>query len=171
MVTKRLSWQPAWVWLLLLLGMIPALVVAAVMSKSVRVSFQLCEEHSKRRAMGLILLTLGPVLLIGGLFLVKQDELLFGLLISLPVCLIVGAWMRIDIGLKKVGSHVWFVTAGAAFTASLPPASAAVEAWLKEDAPYTSDPEVQRALSTRPSARTGSSTQRLAPWIVSKRAS
>jgi hypothetical protein len=42
---KNFSWHPDWVYLLLLLGLLPCLIAALIVTKRMRIRAPLCEEH------------------------------------------------------------------------------------------------------------------------------
>jgi hypothetical protein len=44
---KRFSWQPPWVYVLLLAGLLPFLIVALILTKRMRVPIPLCAEHRR----------------------------------------------------------------------------------------------------------------------------
>jgi hypothetical protein len=67
---KKFSWQPGWVALLLLVGLLPYIIVAIILTKRMTVQAPLCEQHRNHwggRSALLLLTFLGLIVLaIGG---------------------------------------------------------------------------------------------------------
>jgi hypothetical protein len=59
--TKKFSWHPQWVWVLLLAGLLPLIIVAMIVTKRMTVRAPFCDEHRnhwtwRSRTMGLTML-------------------------------------------------------------------------------------------------------------------
>ncbi|HEY7313795.1 MAG TPA: hypothetical protein VH643_30880 [Gemmataceae bacterium] len=67
---KTFSWYPPWVGVLLLAGLVPYLIVAAIVTKRCRVEVPLCDQHKSHWLMRqlLVLLSLLGLLALGGVF-------------------------------------------------------------------------------------------------------
>ena len=69
---KTFSWYPPWVGVLLLAGLIPYLIVAAIVTKRCRVEVPLCDQHKSHWLMRqlLVLLSLLGLLALGVVFMI-----------------------------------------------------------------------------------------------------
>src|SRR5262245_2732560 len=66
---KSFSWNPLWVWITLLLGLLPFLIIALILTKRATVEAPLCAEHKYHWAKRTCLVVLGLLLVIGMLVL------------------------------------------------------------------------------------------------------
>src|SRR5262245_4993043 len=62
---KSFSWNPSWVWITLLLGLLPFLVIALILTKRATVEAPLCAEHKYHWAKRTALVLLGLLVVIG----------------------------------------------------------------------------------------------------------
>ena len=63
-VTKKLSWHPSWVYLLLFLGLLPLIIVALIMTKRATLVAPMCAAHKGhwwKRSAGILLGLLGLI--------------------------------------------------------------------------------------------------------------
>jgi hypothetical protein len=66
--TKNFSWYPSWVYILLLAGLLPFLIVALIMQKRMRVSAPLCDRHKHHWVWPTAFAVAALLLLLGMLF-------------------------------------------------------------------------------------------------------
>ena len=66
--TKKFSWHPSWVYLLLLVNLLVCLIVALIMTKRVTVPVPLCEKHKNQFLWPTLLGVAALLLLLGALF-------------------------------------------------------------------------------------------------------
>jgi hypothetical protein len=62
---KSFSWNPSWVWVTLLLGLLPFLIIALILTKRATVEAPLCAEHKYHWAKRTALVLLGLLVVIG----------------------------------------------------------------------------------------------------------
>jgi hypothetical protein len=64
-VRKKLIWQPSWVWILLLGGLLPFLIVALILTKRATLIAPLCTAHRRHWVIRNTLAVVGLIVLIG----------------------------------------------------------------------------------------------------------
>src|SRR5579871_4414997 len=64
--SRKFSWQPQWVIVLLFFGLLPYLIVAIILTKRARVEVPLCDTHKNHWRWRLFFLIGGPLILVGG---------------------------------------------------------------------------------------------------------
>jgi hypothetical protein len=122
-LTKKLFWHPPAVYLALLIGALPYIILASVLRRSTTIDFGLCDAHASQRLLGILIGWGGflgslVMLFIGGAQ--DIDTLVFlglALLLGAPIT---GAVMARMITVKKIDEeHAWF-SVGRPFLDSLP---------------------------------------------------
>jgi hypothetical protein len=100
-VSKKLSWSPGWVWILLFFGLLPFLIVALITTKRALLVAPMCPAHKGHWTKRTVALLLSFFALIGLLVFVIQADgkpwqtaLIFGFIFSLI------AWVIVAIGLS-----------------------------------------------------------------------
>jgi len=63
---KTFAWHPPWVWVTLLLGLVPFAIIALVLTKRVKIQAPLCHEHRYHWALRTATILLGIFVLLGG---------------------------------------------------------------------------------------------------------
>jgi hypothetical protein len=66
--TKNFSWYPSWVYILLLAGLLPFVIVALIMQKRMRVPAPLCDRHKYHWVWPTVAAVVALLLLLGMLF-------------------------------------------------------------------------------------------------------
>jgi hypothetical protein len=65
---KTFSWHPPWVWVFLLLGLLPFVIIALVLTKRFAVSAPLCYRHQGHWTIRTALILAGLLILVAGVF-------------------------------------------------------------------------------------------------------
>jgi hypothetical protein len=110
---KKFSWNPGWVYLLLLVGLLPCIIVALIMTRRMRIEAPLCDVHrnhwsTRNWVTGLSIL--GYVVFFFAALIFFQGEALGGLLggsIALFVVwlIILAIWQATAIRVTEITNH------------------------------------------------------------------
>ena len=128
---RKLSWHPPLLYALLLAGVIPYAIVAAVVGKRVDLTIPLCETHRKRRTMlkaiGSGVSVLGFVAFIASIALSDQLGNATGVVVLLAILAFVGGLIVLSVGSQPVApariddQFVWLKRVHQSLIADLPP--------------------------------------------------
>jgi hypothetical protein len=121
----KFTWQPNWVYFLLFAGLIPLLIVSAILSKKTKIEIHLCYEHNAQRKKNLLIRFLSCLFailfLIGSCFL-GEIYILIGFIIFIILIIvasILGNKATIIRPVKVFGDRTYYKGAGTEFLNSL----------------------------------------------------
>ncbi len=121
-VTMTAYWHPAWVYVLLPLGVLPYAIAATSTRRTITLEVPICEVHRSRRMIGMLLVLLGLFGPLGGVFLAMYLESTTPLIVSVVLffAMMPGIFLRTLLTPKRISdAHAW-LRAGEPFLASLP---------------------------------------------------
>lgn len=147
----QVAWYPKWIWFLLIVGLMPAIILGMLLRKTARVNYGLCQSHLDSHMLGLGVLLLGACTPLMAFF-VKDSAIVMGIFLTFPFVILAGALMRQHVTAKHVGERVVIVSAGQPFIASLPIASPQVVSALEADLPPSNQELTANSTSMIPNA-------------------